>query len=122
MGFKDKLNSFANKTKDAIVNAKVTYEKGCVEFTCFSLKDVRKSEDVLGIANYEKKQIEFSGSLDLICKDIEKPWFFVSPEGKVIELDEATVKQDNIEIQLNTKKENYLITKAKFKEKTLILK
>lgn len=121
MGFKDKMASIANKATDALVNAKATYEKGCVEIECFSLKDIRVSCTVKGIVDFTKKTVEFSGVLDEICKDIKKPYFFVSPLGKIFEISEGSTKQETIEITLKTKKENHVITKAKIVEKSITL-
>lgn len=121
MGLKDKLNDLKNKTTDALITAKVTYEKECTLLECFSLKDVRISSAIKGKVDLKTKTIEFSGVLDEVCKDVPKPYFFITIDGKILEVDSGSVKQETIEIKLKTKNEKHIITKAKIIEKTLSL-
>lgn len=121
MGFKDKLAQFANKASDAVINAQVTYEKNCINVDCYSLKNVRETETVKAMVDKDKMAVEFSGVLDVVCKDIAKPWFFLTPDGDCFELDDSTIKQETIEVALKSKTEKHVITTAKFKFRTLAL-
>lgn len=121
MGFKEKFTEFANKATDAVVNAKMTYEKNCLDVDCYSLRNVREKETVKALVDKDKMVVEFSGVLELELKDVTKPWFFLTPDGDCFELEEDSIKQETIEVALKSKTEKHLITTANFKFKTLAL-
>ena len=121
MGFKEKFTEFANKATDAVVNAKMTYEKNCLDVDCYSLRNVREKETVKALVDKDKMVVEFSGVLELELKDVTKPWFFLTPDGDCFELEEDSIKQETIEVALKSKTEKYVITTAKFKFRTLAL-
>ena len=121
MGLKEKFTEFANKATDAVVNAKMTYEKNCLDVDCYSLKNVREKATVPALVDKDKLVVEFSGVLELELKDVTKPWFFLTPDGDCFELEEDSIKQETIEVALKSKTEKHLITTAKFKFRTLAL-
>ena len=121
MGFKEKWTEFTNKATDAVVNAKMTYEKNCLKVDCFSLKNVREKETIPAMLDKDKMIVEFSGVLEVELKDVTKPWFFLTPDGDCFELEVDTIKQETIEVALKSKTEKHVITTAKFKFRTLAL-
>lgn len=121
MGLKEKFTEFANKATDVVVNAKMTYEKNCLDVDCYSLKNVREKATVPALVDKDKMVVEFSGVLELELKDVTKPWFFLTPDGDCFELEEDSIKQETIEVALKSKTEKHLITTAKFKFRTLAL-
>ncbi len=121
MGFKEKFTEITNKATDVLINAKMTYEKNCLDVDCFSLKNVREKATIPAMLDKDNMVIEFSGVLDLELKDVTKPWFFLTPDGDCFVLEEDTIKQETIEVALKSKTEKHVITTAKFKFRTLAL-
>lgn len=119
MGLKEKLTEMKNKTQDAIITAKVVYEKECETVYVYCLDNLRQNDEVKAKIDRKEETVEFSGILTEELKKVKLPWLFLTQDGMYFEVDQNSIKKSSVDIILKSKTEKYDTTKAKFKFRKL---